>query len=431
MNNRLVAFGAGLAVTACLALPASAFAVPTATSSATATTTAFGTTTADNAANAAAAAKILSSDLSISDKLEATLALGKVNPNLAAKARAAVAKMPADFQAKQDALAAKAGLNGGYRELLQSVINPDDYECETGDLPTWLNAEYEKNWVGIALLLLVGAGNLVTYDALVYGAESRANTFGVDGALTDEMNRTTASLKRFWDIPTDIQVAPMHGRMLSDDARVTRVVSEVFQDPEWAPYQVDFLHTIFADHPELKGGDNPWMSFNAFAFDPQGDPFWESLGVTKKIVMGDGIMQGMEGIGLPVADVSRGILAHEYGHQVQYAKGLFDSPLTGPEATRRTELMADAMGTYSLVHKRGAALNAKRTLAVEKSFYNVGDCSYTSPGHHGTPNQRMRSSEWAVGVVGSASNQGHKLSSIQFATKFDTQLPVIVAPDAS
>ncbi|MFG2913101.1 hypothetical protein ACGF0D_09445 [Kitasatospora sp. NPDC048298] len=43
----------------------------------------------------------------------------------------------------------------------------------------------------------------------------------------------------------------------------------------------------------------------------------------------------------------RAILAHEFGYQVHYADGLFDNTkLTGPEATRRTELMTDAFGTY-------------------------------------------------------------------------------------
>ena len=37
----------------------------------------------------------------------------------------------------------------------------------------------------------------------------------------------------------------------------------------------------------------------------------------------------------------------EFGHHVQFEDGLFNSPLTGAEATRRTELMADAFGTTS------------------------------------------------------------------------------------
>ena len=43
----------------------------------------------------------------------------------------------------------------------------------------------------------------------------------------------------------------------------------------------------------------------------------------------------------------RVILAHEFRHHVQYQLGVFDSGSADPaEATRRTELMADAMAAY-------------------------------------------------------------------------------------
>ena len=81
-----------------------------------------------------------------------------------------------------------------------------------------------------------------------------------------------------------------------------------------------------------------------------------------------------------VGDVGpRAVLGHEFGHHVQYEDNLFDSPLTGPEATRRTELMADAFGTYFATHSRGLALNTKRVLQAEQTFYKVGDCAFNEP----------------------------------------------------
>jgi hypothetical protein len=124
-------------------------------------------------------------------------------------------------------------------------------------------------------------------------------------------------------------------------------------------------------------------------------------------------------------------MGHEFGHHVQFEDGLFDSPLTGAEATRRTELMADAFGTYFAVHARGLALNAKRVLDAEQTFFEVGDCAFSDPGHHGTPLQRLRSAAWGASVASSAQPQGQILPSLTFAGLFVQQLPILVAPDAA
>ena len=59
-------------------------------------------------------------------------------------------------------------------------------------------------------------------------------------------------------------------------------------------------------------------SFNALAF--PGDPFF---GIGPKIVMGDGIMEAYAKLGFRT-NADRLILAHEYGHQIQFANGYFD-----------------------------------------------------------------------------------------------------------
>ncbi|MFD4261558.1 hypothetical protein ACFWR9_29015 [Streptomyces sp. NPDC058534] len=412
-KKTLAAVGAGLALAAVLSVPTMAQAAP-------APVTPAAVSAATNDATDPRA------------QLEAFLAQTNLDPALQEKLRAAVAKLPADWQQRQAALAERFGLDhSAYREITQSVINPDDHQCAPTPMRDWASKSYAAAWKPLFLLTLFGAADIPTYDALIFGHEAKTNTFGVDGGITQEMNRTMTSLRRFWDIPKDVELMPMHGRVLSDPARVVRAYEVVYgMSREDAELYAGTVAEILAKYPEANGGDHPYLTFNAFAYDPQDDPWATELGITKRIVMGDGIVQAQEGIGLPAAEASRGILAHEYGHQVQYAKGLFASPLTGPEATRRTELMADAMSTYALVHSRGAALNAKRTLDVQKSFFNVGDCGFSSPGHHGTPNQRIRSTEWAAQVVDSAPNQGHKLTGHDFAAKFDAQLPVIVAPDA-
>lgn len=160
-----------------------------------------------------------------------------------------------------------------------------------------------------------------------------------------------------------------------------------------------------------------WCSFNAVAFGP--DPL--------KVVMGDGLIAFTEDIGLANNGVDL-IYAHEVGHHVQGALGLLDQAPT-PENTRRTELMADAFATYYLVHARGAAFNAKRALdAFEQSFI-AGDCGFDSPGHHGTPNQRLAAAEWGASVA-QERPRGHIESAVSVVERFDAELPIIIAPDA-
>jgi hypothetical protein len=93
--------------------------------------------------------------------------------------------------------------------------------------------------------------------------------------------------------------------------------------------------------------------------------------------------------------------------------------------------MADAFGSYFLVHSQGEAINKARQLADQKTFYNVGDCDFASEGHHGTPNQRYNTAAWAIGIANSAADQGHKLQVTPFTTKFEAELPNLVAPDAN
>ena len=124
----------------------------------------------------------------------------------------------------------------------------------------------------------------------------------------------------------------------------------------------------------------------------------------------------MDAMGL--GDVGpRVIMGHEFGHHIQYEQNLFvtNPPLPGPEATRRTELMADSFAGYFGAHKKGLALNAKRVVDAIMAFYVVGDCSFTSTGHHGTPNQRERAATWGTEMAMAAQPKSFVLGSLAFA----------------
>ncbi|MFJ7199664.1 MULTISPECIES: hypothetical protein [unclassified Streptomyces] len=344
-----------------------------------------------------------------------------------------LAELPADWEARLDAARAKYGLKGEeWQQFRDSAINPGDYQCQTTDLSEYANSLLDgaqDPWA-IFILSLFGGFDMPTYDALIYGKESSSNTFGVKGEYTHQLNSEMKNLKRFWDIDSArIELIPMHGAdVFTSPDRLARTLSVLYGGTAEENLDLaDMLIELVDSEPVLQGGANPIFTFNAFAYSEKDDP--QPLGITDRIIMGDGILQGMSAVNL--GDVApRGILGHEFGHHVQYQKNLFESDLTGPEATRRTELMADAFGTYYLTHSRGESLNAARVLKSEKSFYQVGDCSFTSSGHHGTPDQRFNSASWAAGVADDAPNQGHILPALTFDKLFEAKLPDLVKPDS-
>ncbi|MFJ9448526.1 hypothetical protein ACIRRH_43040 [Kitasatospora sp. NPDC101235] len=347
-----------------------------------------------------------------------------------------LAKLPAGWQQHRLAAAAKYGINEGqWADILASTIDPGSYQCQSTDLTAYANTMFKdvKNPVVLLILQLMGAFDAPTYDALMFGSESKSNTFGVNGEYTNELTSEMKDLKRFWDIKSDdIQLMPMHGAdVFSSPERLARVLPVMLGGDYTTEQYVTLAKLIIqlvGSDPALQGGNHPYFTFNAFAYSEEGDP--HPAGISDRIIMGDGILQAMKAIGL--GDTApRAILAHEFGHQVQYEDNLFaNTTLTGPEATRRTELMADAFGTYFLTHSRGEALNTKRLLGSSKSFYEVGDCGFTNEGHHGTPNQRLASSTWGASVANDAANQGHILPSLKLDGLFEAKLPDIVKPDA-
>ncbi|MDR2997434.1 MAG: hypothetical protein LBU78_04870 [Microbacterium sp.] len=344
------------------------------------------------------------------------------------------AELPADWSARVADARARFGLDETtWADRAESVINPGDYQCGATPIDGWLTGELAGvDRATMTQIDQLAGFDLATYDALIFGSQDKRNVFGLDGSYTNELNRTMDGLKKFWDFDgSDIQLIPMKGDTYRSIDRMVRVYTALYGlDAATARDVAEYVQELIFSQPGLRQGDNPYFTFNAFAFDPAPEDVAEFPGLTKRIVMGDGVLAGLRGVGLQDKAAPLGVLAHEYGHQVQYANNLFESPLTGPEATRRTELMADAYGTYYLVHARGGALNTARTLDVEASFYNVGDCAFTNDGHHGTPNQRLKSSTFGATVVAEAANQGHKLGALAFDAKFEAVLPEIVAPDA-
>jgi hypothetical protein len=101
-----------------------------------------------------------------------------------------------------------------------------------------------------------------------------------------------------------------------------------------------------------------------------------------------------------------------------------------PEQTRYRELMTDAFSAYYLIHRRGAALNRKRVEQFLEVFFDIGDCTFAHPNHHGTRNQRMRAAHFGFDVADQAQKQGHILTADQFHALFVAAYQGLIAPDA-
>ena len=199
-----------------------------------------------------------------------------------------------------------------------------------------------------------------TYDALFFGTAGDPD-YTLD-SHAQQLTKTFRDLKRFWsDVDVDdVQLMAMHGDVLLDAERIaatlTAMVATDQIDP-MTPEEIAEEAETVADFMQEQGDfyDNPLWTLNAFAFSAEGetDPIVAAL--PDKLVFGDGILEAYDAIGL--GDVGpRVIMAHEFAHHIQFELGTFDTgPTDEATATRRTELMADAMASYYATHKKGLA----------------------------------------------------------------------------
>ncbi|RNA61145.1 metalloprotease [Chryseobacterium nematophagum] len=80
------------------------------------------------------------------------------------------------------------------------------------------------------------------------------------------------------------------------------------------------------------------------------------------------------------------ILAHEYGHQLQY---IYNLPNIQEYTARPMELEADGFAGYYLRRPNGYNQSNFTQIAAAYEFaQSIGDYSTNSPNHHGTPPQR-------------------------------------------
>ena len=318
--------------------------------------------------------------------------------------------------------------------LCSLALNSDDYVCppSTPVIDWFLDSFYgalAAERTNTLNLYNLAADLVVTYDALLYAPNGAGESYGYNGEYTTAIQHTERDIRRFWDIQSaDIEVVPMNGSVLLDTARVARVYRTVFGIPAGtAQVYASIVRNTILSSVVFAGGNHPFLTFNAYAFSPGGS-------FADRIAMGDGMMAGYTAMGY--GDIApKAVFAHEFGHHIQYENEYFDNDpyantADGAANTRYTEMMADAYSAYYLTHARGLAQNKHRVAEFLSAFYEIGDCGFTSGGHHGTPAQRMRAAEFGFAVADQAQKQGHIMSSEAFHDLFVAAYPAMVAPDA-
>lgn len=313
-----------------------------------------------------------------------------------------------------------------YKSIVARAIDPDDYECNSTILDDYFyNALSELTDYEFIVWAILGNIGFDYYWGF-YNTQSPNEYYGPTGTYTNVLSRSYRDLKRFWNIPTDIIIGAAHGNIFNDVSKIRMTLEMLYGVPAAdANEMAEIAKEVFGSDA-FQSFKSPLLTFNAFA-EKADVPF---TGNPKKIIMGDGIMDVYKIYGY--GDVApQAILAHEYGHQIQFANNsLTPGSYINPEETRQDELGADAYSAYFLTHKRGAAMNWKRVNQFLEVFYSVGDCGFDQYWHHGTPNQRMKAAAFGYQCANEAQMQGKIMTSQEFYAKFLAELPNIIAPDA-
>jgi len=232
--------------------------------------------------------------------------------------------------------------------------------------------------------------------------------FGAEGDYTKLMVKRQRELASFWDMKNLITVKGQHTANL-DKKEVWVDVLTTF----YGYSQADGSFVNLTDE-QASGIADEYLSLNEVSPNLPENPYFATDGfasTNRTIVIGDGLVRWLAESGVDEGIVWTGILAHEWAHQVQFLNyGTWYPQGADPDratATRYTELEADFMAAYFMTHKRGATYNQKRVEEFYNLFFQIGDCGFTSPGHHGTQLQRMRAAILGFDLANSAQKQGH------------------------
>ena len=264
--------------------------------------------------------------------------------------------------------------------------------------------------------------NLYTNLSLMMATSDRSEQyFGAEGEYTSLMNRRIRELERFWNMPGALRVNGQHSESLNDREKLATLYFMLSQDESSWEMAYEAADEILALNAQsLMLPESIFFSLDGL------------LNFANTIVIGDGLVQVLSETGIDPRVIYSSILSHEWAHQIQLDH--FESwyPGVNPYGADRPglqlELEADFFSAYFLTHKRGAAYNWKRIEEFLDLSFTLGDCSTTSPLHHGTPAQRMRASRLGYELAMAAQKKGHILTPEEVHQAFVQALPEILQP---
>jgi len=93
------------------------------------------------------------------------------------------------------------------------------------------------------------------------------------------------------------------------------------------------------------------------------------------------------------------VCAHEFGHVVQYSNGFHNRLRDGKPNSSVLELHADFLaGCYLAL--RGTSYMPEQLISLGEAWEAIGDSQFTSPTHHGTPQQRIEAIQAGYRIAG-------------------------------
>ncbi|PKF72878.1 metalloprotease [Chryseobacterium sp. PMSZPI] len=144
-----------------------------------------------------------------------------------------------------------------------------------------------------------------------------------------------------------------------------------------------FMNSLMTSIASMWGRSNPVLQFVNDPSNPNSTYNAISYG-NGRIYYGYAIYYDAKAKGGDIVNAM--ILAHEYGHQLQYAYNL---PSVQESTARPNELEADGFAGYYLRRPNGYNKTDFSQIAAAYEFaQSIGDYQTSSPGHHGTPAQR-------------------------------------------
>ena len=178
------------------------------------------------------------------------------------------------------------------------------------------------------------------------------------------------------DQPNELEKVCYYVDQYWSSAAVLKTTLKTTADTNFMNAQMTKIASLWGrTNPTLRFVDdpsNPNSTYNAISYS------------TGKIYYGYAIYDDAKAKGGDIVNAM--ILAHEYGHQLQYIFGL---PSVSESTARPNELEADGFAGYYLRRPNGYNQTSFAQIAAAYEFaQSIGDYQTTSAGHHGTPPQR-------------------------------------------